>query len=424
MKFNQGSTLNALKLNIDLIYKYKLVILFVFLFVLYVSNNSYVMSGDSVPAALLPWAILDEHTIYLDGFTGFIITQWSDHYFETLEQGHLISFYPIVTPLLAVPFYLPAYAMSVLAGSTIVDFSDSFIFTTGYCMKFASVTITVSGVIVLYLLLKRVFDDNWAYVLSLCYGVCTSAWTISSQSLWQHGTAQLLLVGCYYLAIRNMDRRSNINALGIGALSALAFFNRPIDAILLIPALYYVLKEKCWLSIPAFIIVGLPFLAYNQYFFGSILGGYSLFYGNANMAAVSGSITSATGAFTISGFPGKLLGEFFSLDHGLFLYTPISLLAIAGMVNALRQKTPAYKELYVTFIISLFLFAVAFGLFNSPSGWGFGPRYWADALPLIILFIGWSRANGMWYKAAFLCLAAASFIIQAYGAYVYLLRPY
>lgn len=426
MKFNQDSAFNAFKLNIDLIYKYKLAVLSIFLFVLYLSNNAYVLSGDAVPAALLPWSILEEHTIYLDGFTGFIFTQWSDHYFVTLEKGHLVSFYPIVTPLLAVPFYLPAYVILTLTGSPVVDFSDSFIFTTGYCMKFASITIAVLGAIVLYFLLKRMFDEKWAYILSLCYGVCTSTWTISSQSLWQHGTAQLLLICCYYLAVRNMDRRSNINILGMGALSALVFFNRPIDAFLLIPVLYIVLKEKCWLSIPAFVVAGLPFLAYNVYFFGSILGGYSYLLAHGDLTAVSGSLTSTSGTFTLSGFPGKLLGQFVSPDHGLFLYTPVSLLAIAGIVNALRQKklTGTYKELHVAFMISLFLFMVMFGLFNSASGWGFGPRYWTDALPLIVLFIGWSKVEGMWYKAAFICLATVSFIIQAYGAYVYMLKPY
>ncbi len=118
-----------------------------------------------------------------------------------------------------------------------------------------------------------------------------------------------------------------------------------------------------------------------------------------SMWPVAGSFTSLSGTFTLSGFFGKLLGVFVSLDHGLFLYTPLSLLDIAGIVNAMRQKklTGIYKELHVTFIISLFLFVIAFGRFNSPSGRVYGSRYRTDALPLMVLFIGWSKVEGTLY---------------------------
>lgn len=439
MKFNLDPIFGPFKIYLDKFNKYKLIVLILFLFILYFSNNAYVISGDAVPTTLLPWAILEEHTITLDDFTGFIITHWENHYFVVLKQGHLVSFYPIVTAILALPFYIPAYVMIALSGRPIVDFSDSFIFTTGYCMKFASVTMAVLGAIVLYLLLKRIFGERWAFVLSLIYGVCTSTWTISSQSLWQHGPAELLIICCYYLVIRNIDQRNNINILGMGALSALAFFNRPTDAILLIPVLYYIVKEKCWLSIPAFIIVGAPFMYYNQYFFGSVLGGYSnavtpdIFTVAAPApapVAVPVSVTPDAAASTPPGFDyggyiGGIVGQFMDFILILVIYTPIALLAIPGIINALKQKklTGIHKEIQMTFILSLLLYTVFFGLINFPSGWGYGSRYWVDAIPLVVLFIGWSRSDGILYKSAFICLALVSFIVQAYGAYIYLFIP-
>lgn len=407
--------------------KYKLAILVAFLFILYFSNNSTVTSGDAVPAMLLPWAILDGHTIVLDDFTGFIITQWSDHYFVVVEQGHLVSTTPIVTPILAVPFYIPVYFWGVLSGKSVVDFSDTFIFMTGYCMKFAAVTIAVLSAVVLYLLLKRLFDEHWAFILSVCYGVCTSTWTISSQSLWQHGTAELLIVCCYYLVIRNIDHRESSNLLGIGALSALVFFNRPSDAILLLPIVYYTIKEKVWQAIPAFVIVGLPFLLYNLYFFSSIFGPYQSALKPSTFAATSGiTATSSGSSLSFAGYLGDIIGHLANFNLILLLYIPLSILAIVGIVYVLKQEklTGIYREFHLAMILSLFLYMVFFGLFNYGSGWGYGPRYWTDAMPIIVLFVGWSKTEGTSYKVAFTALALISFFIQAYGAYVYLLRPY
>jgi hypothetical protein len=426
MKSYSYSASNTLRMGKDLIYKYKAVILFIFLFILYFSNNAYVMSGDTVPSILLPWAILDEHTIVLDDFTGFIITQWSDHYFVVLEQGHLVGITPIVTPIIAVPFYVPAYIMAMLSGSSPVDFSDAFIFTTGYCMKFAAVTIAALSVVVLFYLLKRLFDERWALILALCYGICTSTWTISSQSLWQHGTAELLIVCCYYLAIRNIDHCENINLAGIGALSALIFFNRPPDAILLLPILYYIVKERYWQTIPTAIIAGLPFLLYNLYFFSSVFGGYNSAVSTANFAITSGVSMSSPGGYGLSEYFGNIIWRSIDFNKILILYTPLSLLAIIGFINVVRQDKlkGISKDVHLVIIVSLFLFMVFFGSFNYSSGWGFGPRYWTDAIPLIILFVGWSKTEGTLYKAAFIGLALVSFLIQAYGAYVYLLKPY
>ncbi|BAI61773.1 hypothetical protein MCP_1701 [Methanocella paludicola SANAE] len=437
MKVDTYLGIGSLKLSLGFLNKYKLAILAVFLFALYFSNNSYVISGDAIPTTLLPWAILEEHTIVLDNFTGFIITQWENHYFVVLKQGHLISFYPIVAAILALPFYLPAYIIITLSGRPVVDFTDSFIFTTGYSMKFAAVTMAVLSVVVLYLLLKRLFDDKWAYILAIVYGVCTSTWTISSQSLWQHGPAQLLIICCYFFILRNIDRPGNTNVLGIGAISALAFFNRPTDGILLIPAVFYVLKEKRWLAIPAFLIAGAPFMAYNQYYFGSVLGGYSNAVGThifsvmaAAPLAVQATAVLTNAAYVTAGigdisYIGDIIKRYMDFFVLLLTFTPIALLAITGVINLLKQKklTGIRLDIQMAILLSLLVYTLFFGLINFGSGWGYGPRYWSDAMPLIMIFIGWSKSESTLYKAAFASLALISFAIQAYGAYIYLLIP-
>jgi hypothetical protein len=74
----------------------------------------------------------------------------------------------------------------------------------------------------------------------------------------------------------------------------------------------------------------------------------------------------------------------------------------------------------MTILLSLLAYTLFFGLINFGSGWGYGPRYWSDAMPLIMIFIGWSRSEGTLYKVVFAGLALISFAIQAYGAFAYL----
>jgi hypothetical protein len=214
--------------------------------------------------------------------------------------------------------------------------------------------------------------------------------------------------------------------LGIGALSALIFFNRPPDIVFLLPVLYYIAKEKYWQPIPAVVIAGLPFLAYNMYYFGSIFGGYNFLLNPDSFTLTSGSQTSGSYYFAFSSMFGSIPGRF--IDNGLVLlvYTPLMILAFIGIVNVVKHNKvkDIYKDVHLTLIISLVLFCIIFGIFNNTDGWGYGPRYWTDALPVLIIFIGWSKAEGRLYNTAFTCLALISFIIQAYGAYVYLLRPY
>jgi hypothetical protein len=426
----------------SIIYKYKLIILAVFLFILYFSNFAYVTSQDAVPATLLPWAILNDHNVVLDSFTGFILIQWEPPhapgsfftlnlpYFVVLEKGHIVGTTPIVTPILALPFYAPVYFTSLLLGHNPVDFSDSFIFMTDYTMKAAAMTMAVLSVVVLYFLLKRIFDERWAFILSLVYGVCTSTWTISSQSLWQHGTAELLLVCCYYLLFRNIDQRKNIYMLGIGALSALIIFNRPPDAILLIPVVYYCLKEKYWQALPSFIIVGLPFLIYNVYYFNSLVGGYNSALNPAIYTVTSGVLTSTTGSssagsFGIINYIWSIVWHFINFNALLLMYTPIAILAIFGIIKVLRPGNTKvnYRTVHLVCILSLLLYTIFYGVYSYSSGWGYGPRFWTDALPLITIFIGWSKYESSLYKAIFVSLAVISFVIQAYGAYVFLKMP-
>ncbi len=75
---------------------------------IYNINLGIIENGDSIPASLLPFNILENHNLTLDYFS---------EYFDTIPTpwmvkkpgSHLLSVYPIVTPVLVTPLYMIPY---------------------------------------------------------------------------------------------------------------------------------------------------------------------------------------------------------------------------------------------------------------------------------------------------------------------------
>src|SRR5207249_7493735 len=84
------------------------IFLFVFLSATYHSNVRPVASGDSLPASLIPFSVLLDHSITLDRFGPYMSGHvWYARGVIRHTGGHWFSAYPIAGPLLATPLYLP-----------------------------------------------------------------------------------------------------------------------------------------------------------------------------------------------------------------------------------------------------------------------------------------------------------------------------
>ena len=79
------------------------------LWLLYNLNLNVGASGDTEPAKVLPLGLLLHGTLNLDAFYNLYAGQvWAQEpYFIWLKGGHAWSVYPLVTPLLVTPLYLP-----------------------------------------------------------------------------------------------------------------------------------------------------------------------------------------------------------------------------------------------------------------------------------------------------------------------------
>src|SRR5271157_629303 len=404
----------------DFFIKWEALIIFVVLFTLYLSNCFYYMSStDTIPAVLLPFNILDKGTLTLDNFMPYYnqTTNWWGTYYFYESQGHVVSSYPIVVPLLATPLYLPAFLMTKLLGIPI-DMGNHMFFLIAYAMeKLAAGFIAALAGVIFYKLLREMFDRKISLIGLAVFALGTSTWTIGSQGLWQHGMSELLICLILLIIAKGMKTKKTWHFILLGALSALLVFNRPTNGLLLIPVLYYALRSELKSALAYIIsgaVVAIPFLAYSLYYFGSIFGGYG---GLGSSLTIDGLI------------PYRLAGLLVSPSRGLLIYTPIAILALAGIFYVKGIKEPKMMRVLYLFGLAALGTILTYGAF--PVWWGggcYGPRFFTDIIPIIVLFVvlfinevmAWPDGDKKKAVLAVIAfLAIWSIGVQAVGAYLY-----
>jgi hypothetical protein len=349
--------------------------------------------GDTFPNVYTAVAIVHDGTVKLDGVVHVIEAKAGENPYqlETGTDGHTYSHFPLAPSLLA----LPAAGLLAAAWVEPEDF-------TAY-MAAGAVTaalVSAAAVALLYVLLTRLTSRVRAAMLAILFGWGTMVWPVAGQSLWQHGPALLALVGAL-LAI--VDRR--YAAAGFALAAMVAF--RPSLAVaaagvaLLVPlAASGRLRACAWLLAGAAPVV-IAAVTTNRATFGCFsCTGY-----DAGFRSGDGF----TGSF-LEGFSGNLL----SPGRGLFVYTPVLLVALAGAWLGRRQPLYACAALAVAAHVVLTSF-----WYEWWGGEAFGPRQLLDVLPLLVVLLvpaveRWGSAPP--FRRLFAVLAAWSLAVHFLGA--------
>jgi hypothetical protein len=355
------------------------VLLFLIAIVVYNLNFRNINSIDTIPASLLPFAILNQHTLHLDMFSSFI---YGENYGAfALINGHFYSAYPLVTPVLVTPLYiLPYLALAVLHVPP--DMNNSIFFLVVFAMEKISASIIASlSVVVFFAGMKKLVSAKTAMITSLIFAFGTSIWSINSQALWQHGLVALFLTLIFFFIVKNEEKEQVLNYIFLGLCSGLLALSRPSDMILVIPAVVYIFYKsypgnvKSGLAYCLAAIVGaLPFIAYNMSVFHSLFGGY-----NNSLASFE--------------FDSQILVHFigllFSPNRGLFIFTPVALLAVFGILRISSVPNRGLRLALYSFAVSLVLEITVYAAFQF--WWGgdtYGPRFLVGALPIFGIFTG------------------------------------
>jgi hypothetical protein len=338
--------------------------IFLLCFILYNTYTSLRMSGDTFPAGYLPFSIVYYHDLFLEHFANPNFA--ANAYAFANINGHLVSLFPIVTPVFITPFvFLCTWGMP--AGQAILHVAQ--------IGRTASAGIAALAACTFYLVIIRFVPKKIAILSTLIFAFATSTWSISSQALWQHGTIELFLLLMIYAILRNEEKPSSLWFVILGILSGLFVFCRPPDALLLLPILgYVVLLNRRYLAHYVFpgIIAGLPFLAYNEYYFGSIIGGYA-----QNIPLFD---------FSANFFP-TFTGLLFSPNKGLFVFSPVLLLAFFGYFHIKSIDNKTISRLFFWFGPVLILETVLYGFFgDTGGGYSYGPRFLTSLVPVLCIY--------------------------------------
>lgn len=396
-------------------------VLFLLTFIIYNLNFRNIDSADTLATSLLPFAILDTHVPWLTASSPLIQPENIVSFIS--RSNNLYSVYPIVTPVLVTPLYVIPY-IAMMALHIPLDMSNSTCFLIVFVMeKIAASFITSAALVVFFAGLKEIVRKNIALITTLILAFGTCMWSINSQALWQHGMIALLFSILFYLVVRNEKQEDFRIYILLGIFSALLVFTRPSDMFLALPTFVYTAFRKR----PYFltycvsgIITALPFLMYNESAAGNIFGGY-------------GSLLSE---FSF-GFQAlvHLAGVLISPNRGLFIYTPIALLSLLGILKIKsRIKNPELQRLFYCFGIAFILEILVYSTFNCWwAGTTYGPRFFSGSLPLIFILagifldsLGNSDKNdrGDSTSARIVCLVIVSLIlwsvfVQIVGAFYY-----
>lgn len=375
------------------------VILTLISFLVYNANLRLVSAGDNYPARYLPFAILGYGSLGLDPVAKLVAQGRLDPYWTMEQDGHVYSKYPIAAPVLVTPLYVPAVAYLHCRGWT-----DHRLDQAARIMeKLTSALVASLSVGCMYLLLVRRALCQGAHWLTIAFGLGTNTWMISSQALWQHGVAELLLVVSLYIIL---GQCSATRTFWAGMLLGLIACARPPDAILAAALGLFGLRwaaGRSWLLVTGAAIPLALVAAYNYQVAHHLAGGYSLL----------GDLSK----FCFS-MPRGVLGLLFSPARGLFVFSPFLLFLPFCLRYTLRE--PRARTLAIHLLVAVTLQVLLYAKLDWRAGCAWGPRWLTEIVPLLV----WMLAPGFEHigrlgRAAFILATGMSIWAQVVGAFWY-----
>jgi hypothetical protein len=372
-----------------------------FCLLVYNANLRAISAGDCYPARYLPFAIWRHHSVLLDPIAPLTAQGRGDTAFwmVPVPGGHTISLYPVVLPVLLAPLYLPAVGYLNLQGWT--DWRLDHV--ARLMEKLSASLVAALSASLLYLLLRRRVAAPIALLLTLAYAFGTTTWVISSQALWQHGMAELLVAGALLLLTGPC---TTPRALAAGLLCGLIAGNRPPDVILAAAlgayGLFWAGRRAALLAAAAALPVGLVLL-YNLGVAGHFAGGYGLM---------------GSSAFFQHDLLSGLGGLLFSPTRGLFVFSPFLLFLVLAWRHLLSDR--GERGLTLALSAGVVLQVLLYAKTDWRTGMSWGPRYLTDLLPLLVWMLAPVVASLRGFgRVCFLLAVGAAVAIEAIGAFWY-----
>ena len=352
-------------------------------FLVYNANLRVIGAGDTLSARYLPLALWHEGSLELgtqahlfarghstiapryrpanDEGKAAYFEPWTYWLIRT-RQHELASFYPVMTPLLVAPLYVPAVLKLNEEGWEQPQLDR----IAEWMEKLAASILAAAASVLVFLMLRRE-GNRWSLPLALAFAFGTNTWMISSQALWQHGTGELLIALAMLLVL---GQATSLRLALLGAVCVLMAANRPPDALVAGALGLFVVCRHGYRS--AWLIAGaaVPLVAlayYNLGFMGHLAGGYGL--------------TKPPKDFFQGDWWG-LAGLLVSPTRGLLVFSPFLIFVVAGLRQRLRSPDSRGLAMALSLAVVAQIVLYAHGDWRAGESWG--PRWLTDLLPILI----------------------------------------
>lgn len=327
-------------------------------------------------------------------------------------DGRYYSLFPIGTSLVAAPvvFLIDRF----LARGFLIDFQKVIRreIPEGVETFVASIIIALTTGVICFVSSLVVTRFRYALLTTCIFAYCTSAWSVGSRALWQHGPSMCLLSIVLYLLLllRRYGQHARIVMGIVGVCLAFSYIVRPTNSIsiffLTLVVFVQYRRYFVWYCLGA-MTVAIPFLLVNLSIYHFFLSPYYL----------PQRIGSNAHFFE------ALAANIVSPARGLFTFSPILLLSLYGIVLKIKRHRMNFFDWTLVLII-----LAHWGVISSfPHWWGghsIGPRFFSDMLPYIIYFLAsvfatplpGTMGHKMFFAGIVSCLLAFSFFVHYQGA--------
>ncbi|MCL4262173.1 MAG: hypothetical protein KJ069_03120 [Anaerolineae bacterium] len=347
----------------------------------YFSPNSSTNS-DSRYSLLVSEAMLRQQTIRLDSYREVIGNEQTVEWRLGGKDGRLYYLYPLGSSVLAVPFVLPFLFMG--QSMSVPTHDDT-----------AQNLVSALVVVAIFLVLDRIGRYYLPPVASLLVAAaCVLGSTLMSAlgtALWNQDFTVLCVSVCLWLLVR-LENKATFPLLPwlLGLCLFLAYLCRPTTAVfiaLVLGFLFFKHRRTFWpVALTAFVLL-VCFSLFSRYEFDLWLPLYYL-------PSQLGGLLNYSGQ-QATPLPLALYGLLLSPSRGLFIYSPLFLLAILGTIHYRHTV----KQHTLLWLICLWSIAHLLVVARFPNWWGgfsFGPRLLTDMLPGLVLLTffavqGWIR---------------------------------
>jgi hypothetical protein len=330
------------------------------------------MTADPIRAVSVAVSMVHYRSLSLDRFRPLT----DPSYAITVVNGHIYPLFPWAVSLFAVPWVIAddlGHRLGLTEGSVAMVRSGH-----DWGLQVVSMaTVVAAATVVVYFIALRVLRlqpparrRRWAVAVALAFALGTPAWSTASRAMWQHGPSMLCIAVGLLCALRAQSGARGW--MGMGAALATSYAMRPTDSIVIIVMVAWVVvaQRRHLLAVvagalpPLVILVAVDLAVYHQALSPYYTGGQSFDVSGTTAVALAGNLVSPA--------------------RGLFIFCPLVVLSVTGVVVRWRagELTAFWKALAV---IPILHWVVISAFKHWWGGDSYGPRFFTDLVPVFVV---------------------------------------